>query len=1139
MDAVVNVVDEVQLCQLVPVLPRSFPLRRLMRQVITTTKLSSSSSSSDNSGTGSHHRQTEGGLKKEESEQETAAAAAAAAAAAVQVRCRNAYRKYLYRVVVGMYPGCRGPATSPALFHDSVVGDDKTQDGKPVSSSSASGEGSGERSSNNGTTGSTTAGSEWMTAGRRLYRTLRPLLLSGQSAQQHTTTTTTSSSGSSSTTADDEEAKNDEERVMRLLLLALGGKAEKAVNQKGCTSTKQSSTTGAAAGPSPPSVAMVEWETGDVDLTEDTEGIMLEQQLRLQRSFYMPPVPLHGEASSQGERVSDTKEGTASTATPRSLREAAARQISRLGLFYRERMSSVHRQHARTLRTGDASGPSPNDGALNHPCHCTAACGHWAAEYVQVPHHTQSNNGNEAVTPVLLYTDALAQRSTLFMLNAKGLPRPLRWMMAAPTTSQHSLPPSRPSAADMLAGQEKAAQLHFSFFDRSRIRFEAVREERRMEAQSLLSRLLESCGSGSASAQQQQGVVQAINELWNPSDGMPEGVERGEVDEATIALRRAALQSFHDDVTDNLLVVSMQRDGAPHHNRLVPPSVALGYLLCDDLEAVLVKFDACFATMGNGREEEEEVDEESSISCRFTLFCDIFISSVSLYLTLHAPSLLSQQPFQDLKRRYHHHQRSGNDDTADLQEGGRPSLFAFPLSSPPSQHLDDTSGLDVHHIVLLSFLCVAKALRQRCEELTGLVVKALTHTLHQRVLVMYDLIRSSLPAAPSSFNCDSPVTGSGSAPLSGGYATPSAAASATHRFAAQHTSPEQQQRYVTWYEGQPSPAGLLNLLQHSGLWSGALRQLFSTWLSEDNTKCSKTTAEDHHSQQQPPTGTNSTGAGSFLRNFRGGESPAGESPSSSSVSPPSPPPQAHTAPSFSSSSAGLPADITEFSLLSQNFLYRSVTVLCGAEAAGWLSHAAAGTPLMTPAKKKPRTAAAGGSGSGDTGRRKRHREEEEEAAAAAAAAAISMPYYLAGPSVAAPLLTVRSSSTVFPDAFTSPGLFAGRVLVCVLQRAGRTLTFAELMRYIMYLSEASEGGGSGGGGGYTGMRLSDRRKRSRTAASSSTANHSSHHRSHPEDEDDEEEHSTPLPSPLAAAGAAPRKRGRPRKVVPGAAPPHH
>lgn len=246
---------------------------------------------------------------------------------------------------------------------------------------------------------------------------------------------------------------------------------------------------------SPCSSALVEWASGEVDITTDTKGIENEQQIRLQRTYYLPPTPAVPHNASY------------SSSLPSNLRDVAVEQLKRFQCLYKERQQYLHEEHplfhrplpsSSSLESGNGRlvspflerdcdscyreggveegvscerGPThvippsadkldPHHGErtawLNHPCGCTR-CGAWRLRFTQLVQHRSSMVGD----PILHYVDRLAMESTFPAPRPKLSPHcALRWLTRTPPPHRAATP--MPNTTSGATASQRSSPTHAS-----------------------------------------------------------------------------------------------------------------------------------------------------------------------------------------------------------------------------------------------------------------------------------------------------------------------------------------------------------------------------------------------------------------------------------------------------------------------------------------------------------------------------------------------------------------------------------------------------------------------------------------------------------------------------------------------------
>eukprot|EP00796_Vickermania_ingenoplastis_P012239 gene12239-8425_t len=205
-----------------------------------------------------------------------------------------------------------------------------------------------------------------------------------------------------------------------------------------------------------PTSALVEWDSGEVDITMDTEGLPDEQRVRLERTYYLPPTSSRMPVKEGGEATLITSLGR-HDAPPRRLEHAVQLQLRRLSHFYAERRDYLHRhaqlektssqphsyphQQEEEVNTGEerreyrcgwnnicptsrllggreradrrqqtaAAAPTdpPPPALLNYPCACIH-CGRWVPRFAQF-----SQTRNACDDPLMQYLDLLHTAATV------------------------------------------------------------------------------------------------------------------------------------------------------------------------------------------------------------------------------------------------------------------------------------------------------------------------------------------------------------------------------------------------------------------------------------------------------------------------------------------------------------------------------------------------------------------------------------------------------------------------------------------------------------------------------------------------------------------------------------------------------
>lgn len=578
-----------------------------------------------------------------------------------------------------------------------------------------------------------------------------------------------------------------------------------------------------------PSFALVEWVNGDVDVTSDVDGLAREQRIRMERTYYLPPTTTCSLESSPQNTHDNSyfRLGKPSTV----LEETVVEQIQRLRNYYRERQGYLHKEKILEETCRQPLGAAPTT-VLTHPCGCIR-CGRWFPRFAQWQHHRSSVDDH-----VLQYMDYLLTSSTRPLSKKMGSSRAFRWMTKRPSSGANE---AHADVGDVDPG------LFFPYMCKRRGQIEQEVQQRHSgqvldgatnvtkkdsDFSSILKRLrafltmLPEGRTASASVSMshfnptlQHGAL--LSDLLYGSDTMRTAA--GEVEEEM----NSEIACFHDSVLDELVLIGLERRNphVPYHTILCPPSEALMHLVAEKLEEVLLLYRSrCIISTGERKVSFSFFRIAFSTEQHFFKFCDVMMYTVEIFFFRHYGGLRPRQREillemcarvcdPSVSHYYSHSVKTGAD--GDYSKVFKPGNVHSSTASDNSESVSNVGDESFYPLYSAIALFHLTAIVQRSAgDLTSLCLAAATRILHQRTFIMYDLIRSAYPfSSPSASNL-SPNTGM-EAPLVNAVGA---------------VTPQQYQRYAEWFTRNPSPGGILQVLSRSSLWSQAIRDRFSVWL---------------------------------------------------------------------------------------------------------------------------------------------------------------------------------------------------------------------------------------------------------------------------------------------------------------------
>lgn len=702
-----------------------------------------------------------------------------------------------------------------------------------------------------------------------------------------------------------------------------------------------------------PSYALVEWDTGDVDITSDVEGLAREQRVRMERTYYLPPTTSISDSTTTASSLQENNLSNGGRfefcKPPTVLQDTVVEQIKRLRNYYEERRGYLHKEKI----LDEAHPPEPScRAALTHPCGCIR-CGRWFPRFAQWQQHRSSVDDH-----VLQYMDYLLTCSTRHLSKKMGYTRALRWMTKRPTSAQKEY-----GSGEINPG------LFFPYMNKRRGQIMDEAKQRQqfgatlngatnytsqkdVDFASILMRLCSfvsvktaSGGLGTTKWKNNRQRLSLLASVLYGSTGNV--VEIQNVEEQVQREMDSELACFHDSVLDELVLIGLERRNphVPYHTILCPPSEALMHLVAERLEEVLIFYrtrrsglgvfggsgaEACSSAPSSACSSKVEsgdtalsslVRQAFSAEGQFWKFFDVMMYTVEVFFFRHHGGLRPRQreilldmcsrvcpPSQSHYYAYAQSMKVGMD--GNPQEGGNKVVL-------PSQDVIDNGSLYLLFSAVALFHLTA-IIQRSTADLTSLCLSAATRILHQRTFIMYDLIRSAYPFSSPPTSHLGPHTAGMEAPSSGN--------------AVGAVTPQQYQRYAEWFTRNPSPGGILQALSRSSLWSRAIRDRFSVWLQprgqEEKGKQGEATDMEGEEPPQWRMGNGSRSPASPALTAVDPVSPVSLADSSSDTSRGTPPSRPSSFSSFSSCHL-----LTEFALLTPDFFPRLAQWLEGGSAA--------------------------------------------------------------------------------------------------------------------------------------------------------------------------------------------------------------
>lgn len=829
--------------------------------------------------------------------------------------------------------------------------------------------------------------------------------------------------------------------------------------------------------PPPPSLALVEWVNGEVEMTVDTEGLGEEQQIRFERTYYLPPVPLPGATSSEASSTLPLP--------PRGLEDAVLQQVNRYQVFESELQSYLHQQPCSVL---NPSPSSPSAEALSRPvsstCRCYC-CGRWSASFAQWQ--------SQPVTPddpLLPYVDQLcASAATLPVSKHYANTRAIRWMGKRAT-------PQRGSQETENCGSIVDVSLFFPRVAAREAQLRAAGEggnpkERECEAQlqlllaSLFGRKEEVGSTAVCLPTATEGFLLNQKKESSPSASTPipqETVAKEAIDNQTAVEARIQWERrfLHNDMLDELLLVSLERQGPhfPYQTILCPPSEALMRLMSDHLEEVVLLYKNFVFV--------ESPHSGVFSSVHFRSFVDVLFHVVELYFTRHHGGLRPRQR-SILSEMYQRLPLGGCSSSRVYPGQSCRTTVSMPWqkgsialqsegASPPSENDLPKVPVDAfplfYHVAM--FHCLG-SFQRVTREMTSLFLTAATHILHQRTFILYNLIRNAF--SPSSFSSGNGGTGAASAS--------SSAENSSSGSSIGLVTEQEQLRYYEWYATNPSPGGVLQVLWESTVWRGAMKEAFQRWLHTDAPR-SAALDEDGEPAQRHTFCTDKASASEEMSSDSNSPSAKPETSQSpleedsveedkASVHSPhgqwtgyggdeeetqkeAPPPLSmllgkRVGQSYVLST--LPPLITEFSLLSPQFFPRVGHWL------GMLDSPKASQESGSPSSRSHHTTLS--SSPSESRDVKRSPPGDETVEIDSSFGSSPIPYYQQFSCETVPLFVVSSPSSVQlgGNTLVQVSRQAISTLVEMLQKTGRTMNWGEMNGFINFLMESKRSGGAG------------------------------------------------------------------------------